>query len=164
MKITQTYKYLNNIQYKKYKLSWVECIENRVNNKTGEIIKKRFVHLSNISLDRSKAVSVSDAGRLRWKIENEGFNTQKNGGYKLEHKYSRVSFLAMKNYYQCLQIAHIINQLAIKSTSIDSLFVCDNKFSIVKLWQRLLSYLIEGEVSLTELVYIKHQKFQIRLT
>ena len=24
-------------------------------------------------------------GRLRWKIENEGFNVQKNGGFGLEH-------------------------------------------------------------------------------
>lgn len=44
----------------------------------------------------------ADGGRLRWKIENEGFNIQKNLGYELEHKYSRVSFVALKNYYQIL--------------------------------------------------------------
>lgn len=27
------------------------------------------------------------AGRARWKIENEGFNTLKNQGYHLEHNY-----------------------------------------------------------------------------
>lgn len=164
VRITLTYKYLNNIQYKKYKLSWVECIEDRVNHKTGETEEKRFVHLSNISLDKGKAVSVSDAGRLRWKIENEGFNTQKNGGYKLEHKYSRISFLAMKNYYQCLQIAHIINQLALKCQCINNLFDNDSKFTIVKLWQRLMSFLIEGDISENELHAINCQRFQIRLT
>jgi len=41
---------------------------------------------------------VSQTGRLRQKIENEGFNDQKNQGYALEHKFSRVSFPAMKNY------------------------------------------------------------------
>ena len=25
------------------------------------------------------------AGRKRWKIENEGFNTQKNHGYEIHH-------------------------------------------------------------------------------
>jgi hypothetical protein len=28
-------------------------------------------------------------GRIRWKIENEGFNAQKNGGYELEHGYTK---------------------------------------------------------------------------
>ena len=76
-----------------------------INIKSGKTSETRFVHLSNLKLDDATSVSVSDEGRLRWKIENEGFNTQKNGGYGLEHKYSRTSFNAMKNYYQCLQIA-----------------------------------------------------------
>jgi hypothetical protein len=48
---------------------------------------------------------------LRWKIENEEFNTQKCGDYDLEHKYSRTSYKGLQNYYTCLQIAHAINQL-----------------------------------------------------
>ena len=48
--------------------------------------------------------------RLRWKIENEGFNIQKNRGYNLEHPYSSDE-VAMKNFYLILQIAHIISQL-----------------------------------------------------
>lgn len=55
---------------------------------------------------------------MRWKIENEGFNEQKNNGYELEHKYSEVSLRAAKNYYQCLQIACIINQLLVKGQSV----------------------------------------------
>jgi len=60
---------------------------------------------------------------LRWKIENEGFNEQKNGGYNLQHKFSRTSFNASQNYYQCLQIAHIINQLAHKTSKIKEMIV-----------------------------------------
>jgi hypothetical protein len=48
---------------------------------------------------------------MRFKIENEGFNTQKNGGYNLSHKFSRVSSVAMKNYVSLMQIAHLFNQL-----------------------------------------------------
>jgi uncharacterized protein YjgD (DUF1641 family) len=48
--------------------------------------------------------------RLRWKIENEGFNTQKNRGYNLERSFSKNE-VAMKNYYLILQIAHTIGQL-----------------------------------------------------
>ena len=49
--------------------------------------------------------------KQRWKIENEEFNDQKNGGYELGHKYARKSHNTLCNYYQCMQIAHIINQL-----------------------------------------------------
>jgi len=45
-------------------------------------------------------------------MENQGFNAQKNQGYGLLHKFSRVSPVATCNYYQCLQIAHMIDQYA----------------------------------------------------
>jgi hypothetical protein len=49
-------------------------------------------------------------GRCRWKIENEGFNLQKNSGFNLEHAYS-TGQLQIKNLYVLLQIAHLILQL-----------------------------------------------------
>jgi hypothetical protein len=55
--------------------------------------------------------AIFEAGRLRWKIENEGFNEQKNGTLKMHHKMNRKNLNAMKNYYTCLQIAHLIMQL-----------------------------------------------------
>jgi hypothetical protein len=51
---------------------------------------------------------------MRMKIENEGFNTQKNHGYALSHKYARKSFSAMQNYYLLMQLAYLINQLVEK--------------------------------------------------
>lgn len=49
-------------------------------------------------------------GRGRWKIENEGFNTEKNGIYDLEHLCS-LNYNAMKNHYLIIQIAHLLMQL-----------------------------------------------------
>jgi hypothetical protein len=54
------------------------------------------------------------AGRLRWKIENEGFNLQKNGGFGLEHAYSQNE-TAHKVFYLLLQMATILFQLMTKS-------------------------------------------------
>lgn len=48
--------------------------------------------------------------RGRWKIENEGFNNQKNGIYDIEHLNSRNSN-AMKNHYLLTQIADSIMQI-----------------------------------------------------
>ncbi len=39
----------------------------------------------------------------------------------MKHKYSRKSFIATQNYYQCMQIAHMINQLSHKSSVIKEL-------------------------------------------
>ena len=49
-------------------------------------------------------------GRYRWKIENEGFNRQKNSGLNLEHVYS-TDPEKWKVYYLLLQIAFILVQL-----------------------------------------------------
>jgi len=49
-------------------------------------------------------------GRNRWTIENAGFNTQKNGGYELEHVYGQEQDL-LQSFYLLLQIAHLISQL-----------------------------------------------------
>ncbi len=77
--------------------------------------------MTNFSLSKQNLQEISYSGRMRWKIENEGFKEQKNTGYNLQHKYSRKSFIATQNYYQCLQIAHIINQLSYKSSTISKL-------------------------------------------
>ena len=47
---------------------------------------------------------------MRWKIENEGTNTQKHGGYRIEHGYG-VKGHAWKNYYLLTQIAQLLNDL-----------------------------------------------------
>ena len=49
-------------------------------------------------------------GRDRWKIENEGFNNQKNGIYKIEHLCSREPN-AMKAHYLMTQLSDIVMQL-----------------------------------------------------
>jgi len=54
-------------------------------------------------------------GRIRWKIENEGFNVQKNGGFNLEHAYTRDP-VASKIFYFLLQIAHLLAQLIEKGS------------------------------------------------
>jgi len=57
----------------------------------------------------------NQAGRLRWKIENEGFNIQKNAGFNLEHPYS-LNDTARKVFYFLLQIAHLLFQLMEKGS------------------------------------------------
>lgn len=73
--------------------------------------RKRFITICSITPDKANIKELTQAGRMRWKIENEGFNTQKNHGFKLHHKYVRKNFTGIRNFYMCMQIAHIIDQL-----------------------------------------------------
>lgn len=112
----ETSTFIPNLEYLQYKLHWCEYIRYYVKSEK----KERFVHITDIPITKVNIWDVSGCGRLRWKIENEGFNTQKNNGYGLGHKYAEKDFNAMQNYYQLLQIAHLINQLVEKSLMVQA--------------------------------------------
>lgn len=111
------YKYFDNIEYQGHQLFVLETIAEKIHKKTGKKQQTRFVHITDLTINKSNVEQLSQAGRSRWKIENLGFKIQKQD-YNLRHKYSRTNFRATKNYYQLLQIAHIINQLTYKLQSI----------------------------------------------
>lgn len=54
--------------------------------KGGDTVK-RFSWVTDIDLDRSEYIAYTRAGRSRWRIENETFNTLKNQGYHYDHNY-----------------------------------------------------------------------------
>jgi len=59
----------------------------------------------------------------------------------MERKFSRKSFIAMQNYYQLLQIAHMINQLVERSRQIVEIMSEHSKQTIIDLWQKMIAYL-----------------------
>jgi len=109
--LIQEYAWVNDLEHKGHKLSVLECKELR--KKTG--VKKRFVWITDLRVNQWNYRKIAEGGRSRWKIENQGFNTQKNGGYALEHSFSS-NLDGAKNFYLLLQIAHIINQLLEKGS------------------------------------------------
>lgn len=52
-----------------------------------EKITYRNSWVTDITIDKNNIVDLVKAGRARWKIENEAFNTLKNQGYHLEHNF-----------------------------------------------------------------------------
>ena len=76
---------------------------------TGQ--KNTFAWLTSLAVNRDSVIAISDqVGRLRQKIENEGFNVQKNSGLNLEHVFSQ-NWDHAKAYYYLLQIGHLLMQL-----------------------------------------------------
>jgi len=114
--IVQEYRWENNIEYRDsekrvHHANVVECVEEKPD---GTKTKNMWITNINTSPNTIDAIA-NHGGRLRWKIENEGFNVQKNGGYNLEHAYSRDPN-ARKIFYLLLQIAHLIFQLIEKGS------------------------------------------------
>ena len=73
--------------------------------------------ITNLPISKKNCVEFVERARKRWKIENEGFNNQKNHGYELTHKFS-LNSNAIKNHYFLIQIAHAISQIFEKLSSI----------------------------------------------
>ena len=70
-----------------------------------------FAWITNKRLCAANVASVADyGGRVRFKIENQGFNIQKNSGLNMEHAYS-MGPDTMKCFYYLLQIAHLFLQM-----------------------------------------------------
>jgi len=107
----QNISWVHSLQYHGNKLHVVFCRTTQIENGIEKVFLNSWV--TNI---RPKAENVeklvNKGGRQRWKIENQGFKEQKCDDYELEHLYGEDSN-AWKNYYQLLQIAHMITQLII---------------------------------------------------
>lgn len=107
--LSQTYWWVNGVDFSGHQVNVLECEEGAPGKEP-----RRFVWATDLPVEAANAAELGNqGGRLRWKIENEGFNVQKNNGYELEHAYSEHEHAA-KNFYLLLQIAHLIAQLVEK--------------------------------------------------
>ena len=87
--VRQTLRWLDNLEYKGMTLGFVLCEETDQN---GDV--KIFVWLTSFKVTKKNVQEIARAGRMRWKIENEGFKEQKYG-YEMEH------FCNCKKQTQC---------------------------------------------------------------
>jgi hypothetical protein len=98
-----------------HSLNMLVCKETKPSCR-GNTNTTTFKWLTNfIPTTRNVDTLANQAGRLRWKVENEGFNIQKNGGFRLEHPYSQDD-TARKIFYYLLQIAYLLFQLMEKGS------------------------------------------------
>ena len=112
----QVYRWVRDVSYEDdQKRRWtfhaLECTET---SPTGDV--QYFAWITDLSVTATNvALIATNGGRRRWKIENEGFNRQKNHGPNLEHVYS-TDPEKWKAYYYLLQIAFILTQLVERGT------------------------------------------------
>ena len=149
--------YCNNLHYKKNILHVLET--NVINYKD---LTCRFVHVTNIEINSTNFKEIFNTGRLRWKIENEGFNEQKNGGYNVCHKFVHKSHDTSCNYYQCLQIAHIINQLNTLSVEFKKRLNANSNESVKSLLEFAISALFHADFDTVNIQSVLEKNCQFR--
>jgi hypothetical protein len=121
LQVTQKFRWVSHILHTDdsntdHLLNALECLE----EKPGRTTKFRWI--TNFSISAKNFLEIANnGGRFRWKIENEGFNVQKNGGFGLEHAYSK-STVSLKVFYYLLQIAHLWAQLLEKGSLLKQFF------------------------------------------
>lgn len=112
---SQVYRWVNDLSYQdsEGRLQQFNALlcEETVEGKTTTFawITDRHISFNNVALLAAKG------GRRKARIENEGFNMQKNSGFNLEHAYS-FHPSDWKVFYYLLQIAHIMLQLVEKGS------------------------------------------------
>lgn len=104
-----TYTWMREIEYflDNRKFNIMACKETEDNRTNCNYV---WLVSDGLKLNKETVKESAKRGRCRWKIENEGFNTQKTKGYNLEHQYSRDS-VSMKVWVRVIDTAHFINQL-----------------------------------------------------
>jgi hypothetical protein len=99
--------------------------------------KTTFAWLTNHAVHRDSVIPIADqVGRLRSKIENEGFNVQKNSGLNLEHVFSQ-NWDHAKAYYYLLQLGHLLMQLLHHNSLHRALAQQYERPSVLALWGAL---------------------------
>ena len=166
-KTRQDFHWVNDIEYvdsknTEHTVSVARCLETKPNPKTRELKTTRFKWITNFKVKMSNVTELAnEGGRLRWKIENEGFNVQKNGGYALEHVYTHHPVSA-KVFYLLLQIAHTVAQLIAYGSLFRKAFPAGVGSAKNIAW-RLLEAWRNVRLSTTQIQHMLNSRVQIRL-
>jgi hypothetical protein len=77
--------------------------------KTGKI--KTFNWITDIPINLKSYSKITKAGRARWKVENEAFNTLKNQGYQFEHNFGHGEKHLSANFTFLMMLAFLFDQI-----------------------------------------------------
>ena len=86
-RLYERYRFMNDVPLRDggdaLRVNWCELV---IVDEAGNI-RKRFAFITDHLITRQTVVSIVEAGRSRWKIENEHNNTLKTKGYNLQHNF-----------------------------------------------------------------------------
>ena len=145
--IHDNYFLVKDYHYNKYIFNIIRFIE-KIPNKKDKI----FTYITNLNVNDLNIKQIIQLGRKRWKIENQGFNIQKNNIFNITHMCS-LNYNAMKAHYLFTQFAHAIRQLL----DLGSNAIISFQGKIKEISFSILNELISYTINL-----IENKNFQLR--
>ena len=138
------YEFVTGLDYEEEKINVIKYTDVKKNTE--------FVYITDLPVRNQNIEETINVGRNRWKIENKGFNIQKNGMFDIGHLYSRNQ-TAIKVHYLLIQLAHMLRQMlenGIKE-------IKDLQLKIKEVSQKIKEVLTSTITNLTV-----HKKIQLR--
>lgn len=112
--VLRQYRYLNGAPLNDanfdLEVNFLECRETRPGKRT-----QCFSWVTDVAVTEANAEALMRAGRARWRIENETFNTLKNQGYGFEHNYGHGDNHLATVFAQLMMLAFLIDQVQQRS-------------------------------------------------
>jgi len=109
-KTKHTFRYINDVPLNDknfdYKVNVLEYWEEKPCGK-----KQYFSWVTSFKINDDNVFDLMRAGRARWKIENETFNTLKNNGYNFEHNYGHGNNNLCSVMTMLMLLAFLIDQV-----------------------------------------------------
>ena len=108
--VSRRYRYLNGAPLNDanfdLEVNFLACRETRPGKR-----EQCFSWVTDIEVTASNAEALMRAGRARWRIENETFNTLKNQGYGFEHNFGHGKRHLATVFAQLTMLAFLIDQV-----------------------------------------------------
>jgi len=108
--VTDTYRFVNGIALNK---SHPDLLVNMLEywQVDGNGKELHFTWVTDLTLDFDSVYKIMQAGRARWRIENETFNTLKNQGYNLGHNYGLGKKHLSAVFVHLMMLAFLVDQI-----------------------------------------------------
>lgn len=141
----ENYEYVTKLDYQEEKVNIIKHVDKEKNTE--------FLYMTDLPISNKNIETTINLGRKRWKIENEGFNIQKNSTFDIGHLYSKNA-VAIKVHYLLIQIAHILRQLVEKGLKT----IKELNLKMIEISQNIKEKLISITIKNLEV----HRKVQLR--
>ena len=136
----------------------VNFFDYTLTNEKGKITYKNS-WVTDIKISQQNIVEMTRAGRCRWKIENECFNTLKNQGYYIEHNYGHGKKYLSNNMYLLTLLAFYFHQIfeltdgayqACRKKLVSKRFMWEKfrsviSFFIMDSWEMLMDFILNRD-------------------
>ena len=111
-----------------------------------------YACITDLPLTANKVAEIVRAGRARWKVENETFNTLKNQGYHLEHNYGHGKKHLSTVFATLMMLTFLIDQ--VQETCCGYFQEARNSYRArIRLWEEIRSCFAREHIASWEALY-----------